>query len=71
MCPGEGDGFGDLLIDTWKKCAATGERRGMEVEGVGGWESGDGVRTVDGECGCDEGGGWGEVRGAGGEGEEI
>ena len=56
-------------MDTWKKCAATGDRRGMEVEGVGGCESGDVVMAVEGERGRDEGGGWGEGRG--GEGDEI
>ena len=51
MWPGEGEGLGDLLMETWKKCAATGERRGMEVVGVGGCDGGEGERTVDGEQG--------------------
>ena len=55
-------------MEIWKKCAATGERSGIEVDGVGGWEGGEGVRAVDGEHGRDEGGGCGEKRGAAGEG---
>lgn len=43
----------------------------MDVEGVGGWEIGEVVKTVEGDRGREDGGGRGEVTGAGGEGEEI
>ena len=49
-------------MEMWKRCAATGERRGIEVVGVGGWECGD-VRGGEGEGVTCEACMWGEVEG--------